>query len=185
MPSRIRAGINPAPTETTPMGLKPSRKRIRLPLPSYELGNAFFITIDTHLRHPWFGLHAELATEAQRLLLQLSLNRGSKIYAWCIMPDHIHLLLLDKNVVDFVRLFKGAMTQQARVTEKGRRLWQRSFHDHGLRKDEDLEDAARYIWENPVRKRIVDHARNYVWSGSLVWAQWRDFFGLGETQHVN
>ena len=152
MPSRIRAGINPAPTETTPMGLKPSRKRIRLPLPSYELGNAFFITIDTHLRHPWFGLHAELATEAQRLLLQL---------------------------------FKGAMTQQARVTEKGRRLWQRSFHDHGLRKEEDLEDAARYIWENPVRKRIVDHARNYVWSGSLVWAQWRDFFGLGETQHVN
>ena len=159
------------------MVLKPSRKRIRLPLPSYEQGNAFFITIDTHMRHPWFGIHTELSGEARQLLLHLSLDRGSKLYAWCIMPDHVHLLLQDKNPVDFIRLFKGPMTQKARFIEKGRKLWQRSFHDHGLRKEEDLEDAARYIWENPVRKRLVDHAPNYIWSGSQVWAQWRDFFG--------
>jgi putative transposase len=89
----------------------------------------------------------------------------------------MHLLLQDKNIVDFVRVFKGRMTPRARFLETGRKLWQRSFHDHGLRKEENIENIARYIWENPVRKGMVDHAPKYLWSGSEVWSNWRDFFG--------
>jgi len=158
---------------------KPARKRIRLPLASYQQENAFFVTIGTYMRHPWFASHTELPAEAQRLFPELSSKRGSKVYAWCIMPDHVHLLLQDPNVVDFVRLFKGRLTQKARLIEKDTKLWQRSFHDHGLRKEEALEDVARYIWENPVRKGMVDHAPAYALSGSEVWSNWRDFFGRG------
>ena len=157
----------------------PSRKGIRLPLPSYQQGNAFFITIGTYMRHPWFLLYEKLANEASRLLLQLSFERDSRLYAWCIMPDHVHLLLQDPNVVDFVRLIKGRLTPIGTHVEPGKKMWQRSFHDHGLRKEENLEDVAQYIWENPVRKGIVDHAPKYTWSGSQVWPNWRDFFGRG------
>jgi len=158
---------------------RPVRKRIRLPLASYEQGNAFFITISTYRRHSWFGLHTELAAEDQRFLSELSFERGSRVYAWCIMPDHVHLLLQDPAVVDFVRLFKGRLTPRATRFEPGEEMWQRSFHDHGLRKEETLEGVARYIWENPVRKGLVAHATEYNWSGSEVWSNWRDFFGRG------
>ena len=46
------------------------------------------------------------------------------------------------------------------------KLWQPSFYDHVLRKDEDLLDTVKYIFNNPVRKKIVTHYLDYHLSGS-------------------
>ena len=105
--------------------------------------------------------------------------RGTEVYAWCVMPDHVHLLLQDHEVVSFARLFKGRMTPRARMIEPERRLWQRSFFDHALRKEELVSDIACYIWENPVRTGTVEHPAEYQWSGSEVWPEWRQFYGRG------
>ena len=80
---------------------------------------------------------------------------------------------MGQGIVDFVQQFKGKMTPPARAIESGRKLWQRSFYDHALRKEESLNDVARYIWENPVRAGIVATAVDYAWSGSEVWPDWR------------
>jgi len=96
--------------------------------------------------------------------------------AWVVMPDHVHLLVQDPDLVEFVRLLKGRMTPPARRYEQGRRLWQRSFHDHGLRRDESLERVALYIFENPVRSGLVGNAEDYPWSGSNVWPDWRSCY---------
>jgi REP element-mobilizing transposase RayT len=157
--------------------LRQTRKKIRLSPTSYQQGHAFFITVSTHIRFPWFSAHAELAEGAVQLLMQLALDRASKLYAWCVMPDHIHLLLQDRNIIDFVRLFKGKLVPKASALKRDQRLWQRSFYDHGLRKDEALEQTAAYIWENPVRAGLVNQASEYEWSGSLVWANSREFRG--------
>ena len=157
----------------------PIRKRIRLPLPVYSQGNAFFITITTHLKHPWFQLHPKLSQEAIQIIRQLASLRHAAVYSWCIMPDHVHLLLQDQEVVDFVRLFKGKMTPKARKIEPERRLWQRSFFDHALRKEESLTNIACYIWENPVRAGMVDEPEKYPFSGSEVWPDWRRVYGRG------
>ena len=157
----------------------PIRKRIRLPLPVYSQGNAFFITITTHLKHPWFQLHPKLSQEAIQIIRQLASLRHAAVYSWCIMPDHVHLLLQDQEVVDFVRLFKGKMTPKARKIEAERRLWQRSFFDHALRKEESLTNIACYIWENPVRAGMADKPEKYPFSGSEVWPDWRKIYGRG------
>ena len=107
----------------------------------------------------------------------LAVESGMKIYAWCIMPDHLHMLLQGQKVIEFMRVFKGRLTPAARAAEPGRRLWQRSFYDHALRKEESLADVACYIWENPVRVKIVAEPIEYVWSGSEVWPNWREFYG--------
>ena len=129
------------------------------------------------MRFPWFSTYAELSEETVQLLIQLASDRGSMLYAWCIMPDHIHLLLQDTNIIDFVRLFKGKLVPKAAVLKQDQRLWQRSFYDRGLRKEESLEQTAVYIWENSLRAGLVAHATEYPWSGSLVWPNWRDFVG--------
>ena len=127
------------------MGRFPVRKKIRLPLPVYSQGHAFFITVTTHLKHPWFHLHPKLAEAAMQIIRDLASLRHTAIYSWCIMPAHVHLLLQDREVVDFVRLLKGKMTPSARQIEPERRLWQRSFFDHALRKEESLAEIACYI----------------------------------------
>jgi putative transposase len=151
------------------------RKGIRLSRSAYEEGQAFSITITTAKRYPWFKIHCELADTSISLILALAQEREAVVFAWCLMPDHIHLLLQDNNVLDLVRLLKGRLTPEARRLEPGRTLWQRSFYDHALRKEEALEDVARYIWENPVRAGIAEHASAYPWSGSLVWPNWKEF----------
>ena len=92
------------------------------------------------------------------------------------MPDHVHLLVQDPDVVDLVRLFKGRSTPSARRHEPGRRLWQRSFHDHGLRREESVETVAKYIFENPMRAGLVENPAEYPWSGSSVWQNWRELY---------
>jgi putative transposase len=161
------------------MELYPIRKRIRLPRPVYQQGHTFFITFRTYRRYPWFRLKPELADLGVGVLRQTGAVRGTKLYAWCIMPDHIHLLIQDEDIVDFVRLFKGRMTRKAFVLERGRRLWQRSFYDHALRKEESLINIASYIWENPVRSSLAKTPQMYLWSGSDIWHNWREFCGRG------
>jgi hypothetical protein len=40
-------------------------------------------------------------------------------------------------------------------------LWQRGFHDHALRQDDDLAAAARYVIANPVRRGLVKRVADY------------------------
>ena len=153
------------------------RKKIRLPRSVYQKGHVFSISVRTQHRHPWFGLYPGLTNSAAQILRETAFGRGTKIYAWCIMPDHVHMLLQDKELLDFVRLFKGRLTPKARAYEQCRPLWQRSFYDHALRREENLEKVARYIWWNPVRARLTDHPLHYKWSGSEVWPDWDEYFG--------
>ena len=157
----------------------PFRKKIRLPNAVYDQGHSFFVTINTYRRYPWFGLHSDLCQAAIQLLQNLSSLEALKIFAWCIMPDHIHLLVQGGNIVDSIRLFKGRLTPIARSISAERKLWQRSFYDHAIRKEESLHDVACYIWENPVRARIADKPSNYRWSGSEVWLDWREICNKG------
>jgi len=161
------------------MGHSPARKKIRLPSHLYLEGHAFFITIRTYRQYPWFSLYADFANYAVSLLNEASTTRDTMLYAWCVMPNHLHLLLQDNDVLNFVRLFKGRMTPLAFNKEPVRKLWQRSFFDHAMRKEETLHEKALYIWENPVRAGIVDNPVKYEWSGSAIWPNWKEFYGRG------
>jgi len=134
----------------------------------------FSITITTHERFPWFSRYSELADLLVQTLRATAKERAAGLFAWCVMPDHVHLLLRDPSVVDFVGLVKGRCTPVARLYDPKRRLWQRSFHDHGLRREESLLSVARYILDNPVRGGLVEDAVDYPWSGSEAWPSWRE-----------
>ena len=122
------------------------RKSIRLSRDAYARGNAYSITISTFMRYPWFKRHPELAASAMERLNATADERGTHLFVWCIMPDHMHLLLKDDNVVNFVRIFKGRLTPVARNLNSERSLWQRSFYEHALRKE-----GAGFI---PARKQL-------------------------------
>jgi hypothetical protein len=47
----------------------------------------------------------------------------------------------------------------------GELLWQQSFYDHALRKDEDLMVVAAYIFTNPVKAGFVESAGDFRFSG--------------------
>jgi REP element-mobilizing transposase RayT len=100
-------------------------------------------------------------------LKEAALKRQASIRAYCVMPDHVHALVeipKDEQLGVFVRLFKtlsGFRLKQLLGTE----VWQVSYYDHILRRDEDILDLARYIWENPVEDSLVTDFLDYRFSG--------------------
>ena len=70
-----------------------------------------------------------------------------------------------KDVSAFVGAFKSRSTRLLWAKGLQGRLWQASFYDHVLRKDEDIEAVAAYITANPVRKGMGSCPEEYPYRG--------------------
>jgi putative transposase len=96
-------------------------------------------------------------------------KHGFKNLAYCFMPDHLHLLLEgqeDSDLIKLIKLFKQ-LTGYRFCKETNNKLWQKSYYDHILRKEEDVRSIVKYILENPIRKNLVIKPEEYPFSGSL------------------
>jgi putative transposase len=145
------------------------RKNIRLTGDAYLGPGAFFLTLATFRARALFS-RPEVVLPCIERLQQAARRTGFDVVAYCFMPDHVHLLVRtskSENVTNFVRLFKQ-LTGYAYRRSYGDALWQRSYYDHVLRREEDLRAVAEYIWNNPVRRSLVANRDEYPYSGSLV-----------------
>jgi putative transposase len=90
------------------------------------------------------------------------------VYAYCLMPDHIHFVTAPRenggDVVALVQRFKSASTRTAWVHGFSGRLWQPRFYDHVVRLDETLLSICEYVLLNPVRAGLVERVEDYRWS---------------------
>ena len=164
------------------------RKRTRVKYFNYTGCSAYFVTICAFDKQPRFKDSA-LIKELINLLKQEAEKHDFKIYAYCFMPDHLHLLLIgdDKSsLVNFIKIFKqkSGYTYKQRFKEN---LWQRSFYDHVVRKKEDINEIAAYIFMNPMRKKMADDFRAYPFLGSLVFDvnKFYDLFGQRKNIDIN
>ncbi len=147
-------------------GDQPKRKSPRLQAFDYAARFAYSVTICTRDRVPLFADEAA-GRDVAECLEDHAKQCGYPLVAYCIMPDHVHILTAPGRAREvmplprFIRQFKAAVTHRLRDSGIGGSVWQRSFYDHVLRKDEDLERVARYILANPVRKGLRLNPEDY------------------------
>ena len=154
------------------MGTCSGRKRTRLDVALYSDPTAVcLVTACTRDRAPFFR-PGPLATACVDLLIERAQAGNVSLLAFCLMPDHLHLLVSPGNgtsIVTFVGEFKSLSTRIAWGYGVAGRIWQQGFYDHFLRREEDIEETVRYILANPVRRGIVEDWRAYPYCGSLVY----------------
>jgi len=95
---------------------------------------------------------------------------SARIYAYCLMPDHVHLLIgvpEGFSLSELVRHWKSRCYLVRRRSGRREAFWQRGYYDHAVRADEDLRRAAEYILENPVRAGMVGRPEDYELGGSF------------------
>jgi putative transposase len=129
-----------------------------------------FITVVTEGRAPLLARTA-LARSLTTLLTRVSRETATPLYAFCFMPDHLHLLVGPPeggSILEFMQRFKGMSTRLAWKHGHSGRLWQPRFYDHFLRAEEDVKETAHYILANPVRRGLAAEWNTYPFSGSLV-----------------
>jgi putative transposase len=97
---------------------------------------------------------------------------GVTLYAYCLMPNHIHLLLQtsDAPLAKFMQGLQQSYTQRFnRVHGAVGHLFQGRYRAIICETDEYLITLVRYIHLNPVRAGLVDHPELYVYSGHRVY----------------
>ena len=91
--------------------------------------------------------------------------------AYCFMPDHVHILLAGlqegASLLPCVEVMRQRSSRAAKAAQ-GVRLWQDGYFERVLRNDEQLEVAAQYIFDNPVRAQLVRSATDWPYSGGRL-----------------
>ena len=138
-----------------------------------------------------------------RLMREWCDKEAVAVWAYCLMPNHIHLVASPETEPGLARAIGEAhrrYTRQVNFRESWRGyLWQGRFASCPL--DEHyLLAAVRYVECNPVRARMVAHAWDYSWSSAAAHmrgeddmlvkvrpmldrvADWREYIGQQPTE---
>ena len=113
-----------------------------------QAGQIYLITTVTRDRKPVFGNFNAARILIRALREEQNLGRADTL-AFVVMPDHLHWLMTLGEVAALSVVVRAVKAVSAK--KLGGALWQRGFHDHALRREEDLLGVARYVVANPVR----------------------------------
>jgi len=123
-------------------------------------------------------------------------NKGLRIHAWCIMSNHLHLILSAKEpyrLSDILRDFKKytsseiirAITDNTRESRKNwmlwifkkagernnrnkdHQFWQQDNHPVQCDTNEIIDSRMEYLHENPVRAGLVRKEQDYLYSSGI------------------
>jgi putative transposase len=91
-----------------------------------------------------------------------------QVLAWCLMPNHFHLVVRPRGDRDLSRWMQWLLTAHVqryrrRYNSTGR-IWQGRFKAPPIQQDTHLLVVMRYVERNPVRAGLVSRAEDWEWS---------------------
>jgi putative transposase len=125
-------------------------------------------------RQPCFFAARDYA-DYLRLLRVCADEYGCRVHAYCLMTNHVHLLVTPQKQDSCARLMKQLNQCYVQGLNKaaGRSgtLWAGRFHSSIVATERYILACYRYIELNPVRAGLVAHARDYRWSSYFANAE--------------
>ncbi len=154
------------------------------------------------------SMYADVVVESLNFCVK---KKGLQVHAWCIMSNHLHLIISAKEpakLSDLLRDFKKytsskiveAIEQNDRESRKGwmlwifrsagkhnnrnevHQFWQQSNHPIECSDANFLDSRMKYLHENPVRAGLVRFEGDYVYSSGIDY--YLDQKGLVELYHI-
>jgi REP element-mobilizing transposase RayT len=116
------------------------------------------ITVVTAERRRVFEQFSAARTLIGYLKTENDLQRANTV-AFVVMPDHLHWLMQLGEGATLSQVVRGVKSLTSH--RMGYPVWQRGFHDHAVRHDEDLKAMSRYVIANPIRAGLVSSVGDY------------------------
>ena len=142
-----------------------------------------------HFERPWAKYHITFSTADRRSLsdaartivlnslLYLHRERRCQLYAACVMPDHVHLLIepqIKEQTTDGRPVFwalseimhslKSFTSHEINKVEGSTgSVWEKESMDRMIRSDDDLAEKFHYICANPWQAGVAGPSEDYAW----------------------
>jgi putative transposase len=132
-------------------------------------GGTYFFTVVTKERIKFFLDH-ENAETLYKAIKRVQKRKPFELLAYCIMPDHWHLLLSlpeeDDSFSQKIREIKRLTTYTLRKSMgiSDLIIWQDRFWEHSIRDENDLTNCFNYTHYNPVHHQLVEAPEQWKWS---------------------
>jgi putative transposase len=102
------------------------------------------------------------------LLKEAKIRYAVKIFAYCLMPNHFHMVLMPHQSEELSKWMQWLLTSHVRRFHKhygtSGHIWQGRYKSFLIQKDGHLLTVLKYVESNPLRAGLVDSANNWLWS---------------------
>jgi putative transposase len=133
----------------------------------YTAQRSYFVTFVVRDRRAVF-FDAGAAKAVIRAMMFYRARNWYWLYGYCVMPDHVHLVLRPqsnrRDLATIVGQIKRAASHYCRQ-EGFFFMWQDGFHDRIVREYETSAEMVEYVLLNPVRAGLVSDFAAYPYSG--------------------
>jgi putative transposase len=127
-------------------------------------GQSHFVTFSCYHRCPMF------TTAASRQLFESALERMRRnfqlrVYAYVVMPEHIHLLVSEPQrgiLADALKALKQSVSR--RLIANADHFWQKRYYDFNIRNHLQFVEKICYIHRNPVKRGLCERPEDWAWS---------------------
>lgn len=133
----------------------------------YVENAAYFLTTATNDRIEIFS-----DPKSCKILLvtieYFKLTLDYKLYGFCIMPDHLHLVIHPFGRYNFsyiMKMIKGSFSRKLnKINAKNGKIWQKGFYDNCITDSLQLIRKLEYMHNNPVKAGLVTSPEEYLCS---------------------
>jgi REP element-mobilizing transposase RayT len=126
--------------------------------------------LDSSSTGPFWLRNPRIARTVENAVKYGETSRGFySLYAWVIMPNHVHVVLEPKAALpNVMRWLKGRTGRSANriLGRTGMPFWQDESYDHWIRSGKELEETIAYVENNPVDAGLVECAEQWLWSSA-------------------
>jgi len=114
-----------------------------------------------------------------KLLARYKARFACKIYGWCLMNNHVHMVMESNNLSRFMHGVNLSYAQYFRYKYKTiGHFWQDRFKSYIIQKDRYVLNCITYIEHNPVRAKVALRPEDYEWSSYNIRILGKDRRGL-------
>jgi putative transposase len=117
--------------------------------------------------------HPQVAAVMQETLALFDWDRY-RLVAWCIMPNHVHVLIKPyvslSKIVQSWKSYTGRWALQRNAElglgVPGAAFWMRDYWDRYIRSERHFHLVVAYIHNNPVKAGLCSAPREWLWSSA-------------------
>jgi REP-associated tyrosine transposase len=106
-----------------------------------------------------------------RLLANVAAKSGWRLHAYCLMPNHFHLVVESRGpaLSAGMRALNGGYAQYFNNRhDRSGHLFQGRYGARLIEQKGHWDEARRYVVENPVRAGMCERVEDYPWSALLL-----------------
>ncbi len=130
-----------------------------------DTGEFHFVTFSCVRRAPLLRT-PESRDEVLHILETVRKKWEWRIFAYVVMPEHVHLLVDEPERYDLancLQVFKQMTSRRLKAPE-AKHFWLTRYHDRNVANRKKRIDVINYIHSNPVKRGLVDRPENWKWS---------------------